>query len=98
MAELGVINGKTRIYLKENNPIAPVIYGYPKLHKQNRPQSPIVSTYFAKIIKKILEKTDKIVKNCWELVNFLKHRKIKSGYILISLDVNSLFTNVPGHS
>lgn len=91
--------------LTRYNSICSRIYGKPKIHKANAPLRPIVSmidspTYnlsklFATILKSVTGKTERSVKNSYELKNTVTNLKVPKGYILVSLDVVSLFTKIP---
>jgi hypothetical protein len=91
--------------LKMNNTIAPKIYGLPKLHKEGMPLRPIVSCinspgyFLSKFLNNILQKLRPSfkfnVRNSYEVVNRVLDIVIPSNYIIVSLDVKSLFTNIP---
>ena len=81
------------------------VYGLPKIHKPDCPLRVIVSsigsplyplaTYLHNILFKSIPKANSYIKNSFELVEKLKRLHITDEYNLISLDVKSLFTNVP---
>ena len=83
----------------------PRVYGLPKIHKPSCPLRVIVSsidsplypltTYLHNILFKSILKANSYIKNSFELVEKLKRLHITDEYKLISLDVKSLFTNVP---
>jgi len=83
----------------------PRVYGLPKIHKPNCPLRVIVSsigsplyplaTFLHNILFKSIPKANSYIKNSFELVEKLKRLHITDEYKLISLDVKSLFTNVP---
>ncbi|CAG9563496.1 unnamed protein product [Danaus chrysippus] len=83
----------------------PKLYGLPKIHKQDVPLRPIVSqidspTYkLAKFLSKILSPlrghTKSFVKDSYQFVNDIKHLKLTDNDIMVSFDVQSLFTNLP---
>lgn len=85
--------------------VLPRAYGLPKLHKQNYPLRIIVSSknsplyplskFLHKIIYDSIPKTQSYIYNSFDLVNKLKYIRIENDYKLISLDVTSLFTNLP---
>lgn len=54
-----------------------------------------LSKFFANIINKILGKTEFHVKDSWDFHKFIKEKTIPSNYKIISLDVVSLYTNIP---
>ena len=83
----------------------PRVYGLPKIHKPGCPLRVIVSsigsllyplaTYLHNILFKTIPKANSYIKNSFELVDKLKRLHITDEYKLISLDVKSLFMNVP---
>lgn len=99
-----VIDFKMAKFLKSYNSIAPAFYGLPKTHKLNVPLRPICSciqsafynssTFLEKPITKILGKTTNHIKDSWDFAKFIANKKIPDNYIIISLDVKSLYTNV----
>ncbi len=80
------------------------MYGAPKIHKQDVPLRPIVSSYSSPtqklskflhgILKPIVANTFS-VQNSGDFVDKLRKKTIKSGEILISYDAKSLFTSIP---
>jgi len=76
-----------------------------KIHKENYPFGIIVSlinttlyplaSFLQKIISNSLTHNEKHVKNSFDLYKTLSGTRICSPNILISLDVMSLFTNIP---
>jgi len=85
--------------------LLPRAYGLPKLHKTGHPlrviisslQSPLynLSCYLHEIIKYSVPEANSSVGNSFKLVKNLNGKTLDSGYTLASLDVVSLFTNVP---
>jgi len=83
----------------------PRAYGLPKIHKPGNPLRIIVSsinsplyslaTYLHDIIQKSIPKSSSFIKNSYHLVNQLDGKTLDSQHSLASLDVVSLFTNVP---
>jgi len=83
----------------------PKAYGLPKVHKKDTPLRIIVSSrnttlysfasYLHNILICNLPHPSSYVKNSFDLYERLSNKKISSDEILISLDVVSLFTNVP---
>ena len=83
----------------------PKAYGLPKIHKNNIPYRIIVSsigtalypiaTFLHEIISESVPHSIGHVNNSFELYNSLTRKEIPESHILISLDVISLFTNVP---
>lgn len=84
--------------------VPPKIYGLPKIHKKDRPLRPIVSCinsptfqlskYITSVLSNLNSSLKYNLKNSFELVEKIKEIKVPDNYMLISLDVTSLFTNV----
>jgi len=95
------------IYKKLNctNANLPRCYGLPKIHKENAPLRIIVSSlgspaynvaYFIhKTLYNTIEKPKSHIKDGWSFANTINNKTINDNDILISLDVSSLFTNIP---
>lgn len=100
-----IIDLPTGSKLKNNNSLAPKIYGLPKIHKTNCPLRPIISfiqsptydlsKYLAEKLQNITGKTENNAQDSWKAAEFLKAQTIPEGFILISLDVISMYTNIP---
>ena len=81
------------------------IYGLIKTHKQNYPIRPVVSTvlsaltnlnkYLADILSNLLHQSKFNIQNSSDLKEKLTSLKVENDEQLFSLDVVSLFTNVP---
>ncbi|CAF4823311.1 unnamed protein product, partial [Rotaria socialis] len=82
------------------------LYGQPKVHKTGYPLRPIISTivsynyslskYLAKLISNHRTETPpSYIKGSFELVKKQKTITIKTTTIMVSFDVESLYTNVP---
>ena len=86
-------------------PRTPTLYGLPKIHKANIPLRPIVSAigsptyYLAKDLADRLQehtgKTGSYVKDSSHFVKLLEDQVVTNTDLLVSFDVESLFTNVP---
>ncbi|CAH2089803.1 unnamed protein product [Euphydryas editha] len=83
-----------------------LLYGLPKIHKDNIPIRPVVSYIgapayeLAKELNKVIKSKTSFdptysLKNSIQLVNKIKDLTLPGHCKLISLDVDSLFTNVP---
>jgi len=82
-----------------------VLRAIPKIHKENIPYRIIVSSVnstlhsFANFLHRILHRSlplpNSHVKNSFELYKTLNYMDVPDNHILISLDVISLFTNIP---
>ncbi|XP_062700032.1 uncharacterized protein LOC134284782, partial [Aedes albopictus] len=101
----GYIDSRTQRKLKESSCIPPRIYGLPKIHKENRPLRPVVSTigsatyniakFLANIIENIVGKEVSHVRNSFEFANEVTGFHTDEDEVLFSLDVVSLYTNIP---
>ena len=88
-----------------HNAVAPKIYGLPKLHKTNIPLRPIVSSiqspfynlskYLSNCLSKITGKNDYYIKDSFTFKQYIDTLQIPPNYKLVSLDVVSLYTNIP---
>lgn len=100
-----LISEKESKLLTIHNAITPKIYGLPKLHKHNIPLRPIVSSiqspfynlskYLSACISNIVGNNDYYIKDSFTFKEFIDKIKIPPTYRLISLDVVSLYTNIP---
>ena len=91
--------------MKIHNSQPPKIYGLPKLHKPDTPLRPIVSCIqspFYKLSKQLASaltpvtgRNDFFIKDSWNFKDFIDTVSISENHHLISLDVISLYTNVP---
>ena len=85
--------------------VSPKFYGLPKIHKQDTPLRPIVSscgsvTYgvakeLAKILKPIVGKSPHHKNSTQDFVEQVRHITLAPGECLSSYDVSALFTSVP---
>lgn len=87
-------------------PKVPIFYGIPKVHKKDVPLRPIVSqidgpTYgINKLIDKYLfvaeQRVPNLIKDTISFLNYVEDNKhITSNTLLVTLDVKSLYTNIP---
>ena len=99
--------GKTWTQLIDYHPLIPQLHGLPKLHKQNIPIRPIISGIgsaphkIARALAKILTPllgtiSPSHLKNSGDLINKLQNIDTRNKK-LASLDVTSLYTNIPVH-
>lgn len=99
------ISATTYKKLSCSDGILPRTYGLPKMHKSSCPFRIIVSSidsplyslalYLHEIISSNVPKSLSHIENSFELVEKLSGTFINNNHILISLDVISLFTNIP---
>lgn len=99
-------NSHTRNYILEMNPRSPCLYGLPKIHKENMPMRPVVS-YIGAPAYKLAKKLNSLLKakssfqpkysliNSVDLIKKIQSVSLPRNAKLLSLDVESLFTNVP---
>lgn len=88
-----------------HNGHTPFIYGLPKLHKENIPLRPIVSNidsptynlskFLSNTISNVLGNSEYHVKDSWQFCEFIKKQIVPNNHIIMSLDVTSLYTNIP---
>lgn len=91
--------------MKVHNSQPPKIHCLPKLHKTNIPLRPIISfidsplyklsKYLSIILQNIVGKTNYHIKDSWDFVKSIKNITIPNNYSMFSLDVTSLYTNIP---
>ena len=91
--------------LKTSNSVPSRLYGLPKIHKEGNPIRPIVSyvgsptynlaSFFSNVISKNTTPPKSKIINSFELIQKLRTVSIPNNFVLASLDVVSLFTNVP---
>ena len=95
-------NEYTSLYASGSNP--GIMYGLPKIHKDNVPLRPVLSsfkTFNYKLAKFLVphlqsyEKNNYSLSNSYEFFNDVKDLNINNESFLVSLDVVSLYTNVP---
>jgi len=99
------ISSCTHTYLNASNAILPRAYGLPKIHKPNVPLRIIVSSsgsplhnlaeFLQKIISRSLPCPFSHIFNSHDLLKKLHNVTLADDVALVSLDVTSLFTNVP---
>ncbi|XP_055714379.1 uncharacterized protein LOC129808618 [Phlebotomus papatasi] len=95
----------TKKELTTHNSRAPRIYGLPKTHKENMPLRPIVSCinsptyalskFITNILKPIMNKGGYNVTDSFEFVDRISSIVVPENFVMISLDVVSLFPNIP---
>ena len=85
--------------------IPPRLYGLPKIHKVGVPIRPIVdgigspphelARFLANLLKPLTGKAASYIKNSYEFTQKVANIQIEVDDVLASLDVNSMYTNVP---
>jgi len=105
MVPVGVYFKQSYFFMHSTDSILPKAYGLTKIHKENYPFRIIVSSintalyplasFIHRIIYTSLPPNHKHVKKSFELYSSLSGKLIQDTDNLISLDVISLFTNIP---
>ena len=103
------ISSKTADYLFTENPRTSKYYLLPKIHKNKLPPpgQPIVSAnecpserisqFVDNFIQPLVMTLQSYLRDSSHLLNIIRHLKIPSGAILATLDVTSLYTNIPNN-
>lgn len=101
----GYITDEIAKKLTIHNSHPPKFYALVKTHKPNMPVRPIVSNnqtplynlskFLANSIGNIVGQNEYFIKNSFEFKHFINTIQLPTNYILISLDVISLYTNIP---
>ncbi len=81
------------------------MYGLPKIHKKNVPIRPIISSigtynyklakFLVEILTPLLENNQIILKDTFDFVNKISQLDTEIDVVMLSFDVESLFTNIP---
>ncbi|XP_072037195.1 uncharacterized protein [Amphiura filiformis] len=104
LKEQNKVDKKKASHLTPKHTVSPRIYGLPKIHKENMPLRPIVSSinspcynlakHLADILTPLSGKGTSYIKNSQHFVEKAGQIPIQPGDLLVSFDVVSLFTNV----
>jgi len=104
-SENDIIDDITYRGLKCTNGNLPRCYGLPKIHKPGYPLRIVVSSvgsplyevakFLHGILKESIKKPMSYTKDSWSFVNNINRKIIAPHEIFVSLDVTSLFTNIP---
>ncbi|XP_071792712.1 uncharacterized protein [Asterias amurensis] len=91
--------------LRPSSSTCPRFFGNPKIHKPEVPLRPIVASrgsptydtakYLAKVLRPLVGLTEHHVSNSTQFVDITRNLTLQPTDILVSFDVESLFTNVP---
>ena len=83
----------------------PLFYGLPKVHKANVPLRPIVAAqgsvtyqlakFLSSILGPLIGKSNHHIVNSEDFIQSIKHLRVSRNEILVSFDVESLFSSVP---
>ena len=105
----GIITEKVATGLKTSNPKTPKFSLLPKLHKENNPGRPVIDSMncHSALISKYVDyhlqpevvKLKYYVKDSADAINKLSdiHDQLRYNDILVSMDVHSLYTNIPNN-
>ena len=103
--EKGNLSRGQYLRLYPSDPSPPLFYGLPKVHKQGVPLRPIVSTigsatyevskHLAGILAPLVGNTEFTVKDSKDFVEFTRTLELAEDDVMVSFDVQSLFTSVP---
>ena len=103
----GNLDRKTYLKLYPSDPLPPLFYGLPKIHKEGIPLRPIVSSigsvtydvskHIAGLLSNLVGKSAYHVKDTNSFVGDLKDVTIENDEVMVSFDVEALFTSVPVH-
>ena len=100
-----LLTDKTANMLKTNDPKTPKFYTLPKIHKENNPGRPVISSincHTAKLSKFVdhhlqehVVKTASYVKDTTDFLNKTRNIVVPPNSLLVTMDVKSLYTNIP---
>lgn len=103
----GWITEKEKEFLITKHPVCPVLYGLPKIHKSlvDPPLRPIVSgngslteplsQFVDFFIKKLVPSLPSFLGDTTDLLNVINGFNVEATTILVTMDVQSLYTNIP---
>lgn len=101
----GKLDRKTYLTLYPSDPMPPLFYGLPKIHKDGAPLRPIVACigtvsyevakHLAGILSRLVGASEHHVRDTYSFVEGLRELKIEDDEVMVSFDVESLFTSVP---
>jgi len=87
-----------------NPPHIPIFYMLTKIHKPTLSGRPIISgsgspieripSFLDHILQPITQAQKSFLKNTTQFIKFIEKRKVPKNAILVSMDVNSLYTNI----
>ena len=88
-----------------NPPRTPVFYTLTKIHKPTLVGRPIISgcdglterlsPFVDKILQPIAKEQESYLKDSMDFINFIERTRVPYNAILVSMDVTSLYTNIP---
>ena len=91
-----------------NPPRIPEFYTLTKIHKANPVSRPIISgcegpterisSFVDSLLQPIAKLQNSYLKDTTDFINFLESTEVPENTILVSMDVTSLYTNIPTHN
>ena len=88
-----------------NPPRIPVFYTLTKTHKVNLSSPPIISgcdspterisAFVDTLLQPIMKEQQSYIKDTTQFINFIEGTRVPQNAILVSMDVTSLYTNIP---
>ena len=88
-----------------NPPRIPISYTFTKIHKPKPVRRPIISgsdgpterisSFVDTLLQPIAQKQQSFIKDTTDFISFMEKTKIGKDTILVSMDVSSLYTNIP---
>jgi hypothetical protein len=101
----GLLDEKTAEGLKPDNPSTPKLYMLPKIHKKDNPGRPVVSSvgchterisaYVDHHLQPFNKELDSYIKDTTAFVKKIQELPEEDNRILVTMDVKSLYTNIP---
>ena len=101
----GLIPPATHLLLTTKSPRLPCMYLLPKIHKANNPGRPIISAcggptekisaFVDHTLKPLVLNLPSHVKDTAHFINLLSSLDIPDNHIMMTIDVSSLYTNIP---
>ena len=99
------ITDKLYYKLYPTSDLPPRFYGLPKIHKNNVPLRPIVSSignitygiskFLTQVLSPLVGKTKHFIKNSRDFVEKIAQLEVPPGRKMVSYDVTALFTSIP---
>ncbi|XP_076056313.1 uncharacterized protein LOC143034262 [Oratosquilla oratoria] len=105
LRENRIINDVEWKKMRPGDSTIPKFYGLPKVHKENIPLRPIVAfrnsptyhlaSYLAKLLRPLVTDSPHMLQNSADFIERIKGLNLRSGDVLVSFDVQSMFTSIP---
>ncbi|XP_076047252.1 uncharacterized protein LOC143028763 [Oratosquilla oratoria] len=105
LREKRIINDDEWKKMRPGDSTIPKIYGLPKVYKEVIPLRPIVAfrnsptyhlaSYLAKLLRPLVTKSPHMLQNSADFIERIKGLNLRRGDVLVSFDVQSMFTSIP---